>query len=313
MQISLGLALFTSATALELSTPWTRRAVCALPGLALTGQLARPANAEDSEAALGESIAELQEKLARLKAAAAAAGNAETAPVPAGSDAPELEATAAPAEPVAPAPPSGPTAFDFDVLFRGEPRDIKPFLGKKASVFVNVKFDDPISIDQMPALQGLVDKYSGDGLNVLAFPTEQGWFEADDGDTLRLKFKQTFDFGKYPTAVVFDKADLLGTKALPLYSWITKAIPNPWGLDRIVFNYEKILVSADGRPLRRYPRKYAATFMEADVQAALRGEPLPPPSQRYIDAWEAAKREAIKSEYAFKYGLNYYKYGSPAS
>ena len=30
-------------------------------------------------------------------------------------------------------------------------------------------------------------------------------------------------------------------------------------------------------------------------------------------AWEDAKREAVKSEYAFKPGLNYYKFGSPAS
>ena len=55
----------------------------------------------------------------------------------------------------APPPPPGlqplPSAFDFDVPFRGEPSAIKPFLGR-ASILVNVKFDDPISLDQMPAL-----------------------------------------------------------------------------------------------------------------------------------------------------------------
>ena len=45
----------------------------------------------------------------------------------------------------------------------------------------------------------------------------------------------------------------------------------------------------------------------------LAGKPLPPPSARLVQAWEDAKREAIKSEYAFKPGLNYYKKGSPAS
>ena len=53
--------------------------------------------------------------------------------------------------------------------------------------------------------------------------------------------------------------------------------------------------------------------MEADLKAALAGEPLPPPNRAYVDAWEAAKREATKSEYAFKPGLNYYAFGSPAS
>jgi len=204
------------------------------------------------------------------------------------------------------------SAYDFDVPFRGEPVDIKPFLGK-ANIFVNVKFDDPESTQQMPGLQDLVSKYSSEGLHVLAFPTDQGWFEADDSNTLRIKFKQVYNFGQYPTAVVFDKYDLLGSKALPLYSWMTKALPNQWGVSRIVFNYERFLVDEEGQPLRRYPRKYPVEMMEADVRAVLAGQPLPPPTLAFLQAWETAKREATKSEYAFKPGLNYYTFGSPAS
>ena len=142
---------------------------------------------------------------------------------------------------------------------------------------------------------------------------DQGWFEGVDSNTLRLMFKSTYDFGQYPSAVVFDKADLLGTNALPLYGWLTANFPNPWGVNRIVFNYEKFLLDADGTPLRRYPRKFPISLIEPDVQAVLEGRPLPEPSARYLKAWEDAKREAIKSEYAFKPGLNYYKKGSPAS
>ena len=71
----------------------------------------------------------------------------------------------------------------------------------------------------------------------------QGWFEADDSATLRLKFKQSYNFGQYPVAVVFDKADLLGANSLPLYSWLTRALANPWGVNRLVFNYEKVLAT----------------------------------------------------------------------
>ena len=53
--------------------------------------------------------------------------------------------------------------------------------------------------------------------------------------------------------------------------------------------------------------------MDADVQAVLDGQPLPPPSEKLLKAGEDAKREAIKSEYAFKPGLNVYASGSPAS
>lgn len=93
------------------------------------------------------------------------------------------------------------SAYDFNVPFRGEPVDIKPFLGK-ANIFVNVKFDDPETTQQMPGLEDLVAKYAAEGLHVLAFPTDQGWFEADDSNTLRIKFKQVYNFGQYPAAVV---------------------------------------------------------------------------------------------------------------
>ena len=93
------------------------------------------------------------------------------------------------------------SAFDFDVPFRGEPVDIKPFLGK-VNIFVNVKFDDPETLQQMPGLQELLTQYAPGGLHVLAFPTDQGWFEADDSNTLRIKFKQVYNFGQYPSAMV---------------------------------------------------------------------------------------------------------------
>ena len=80
-----------------------------------------------------------------------------------------------------------------------------------------------------------------------------------------------------------------------------------------MLDYEKFLVDGAGRPLRRYPRKYLPQAMDADIKAALAGEELPPPPTALVQAWEDAKREAIKSEYSFKPGLNYYAFGSPAS
>ena len=51
----------------------------------------------------------------------------------------------------------------------------------------------------------LLEKYGSSGAHVLAFPTDQGWFEPYENNALRLNFKSTYDFGQYPTAVVFDK------------------------------------------------------------------------------------------------------------
>ena len=115
----------------------------------------------------------------------------------------ELPAAELPPPPPPPPPPAPRqiSVFDFDVPFKGEPVDIKPFIGK-ATIFVNVKFDDPETVKQLPELQDLQARYSSAGLHVLAFPTDQGWFEADDSNSLRIKFKQTYDFGKYPSAMV---------------------------------------------------------------------------------------------------------------
>lgn len=296
--------VIASAQALEpagIGRAWSRRAVCAVPAAALVSRGVGPASADTNS-----ELAVLRDELAALKALQAGtppkeadAAAAVAPPPPAVPAAPEQVVVAEAA-----ATPAGPSAFDFDVQFRGEPRDIKPFLGKGASIFINPKFADPISLDQMPAITAMADKYKEKGLNVLLFPTNQGWFEGDDSNQLRLMFKQDFDFGRYPTSIVFDKMDLLGTQALPLYAYLTASLPNPWGVNRIVFNYEKFLLDAEGRPLRRYPRKFPVSLMESDVQAALAGKPLPPPSEKYLQAWEDAKREAIKSEYAFKRGLN---------
>lgn len=46
--------------------------------------------------------------------------------------------------------------------------------------------------------------------------------------------------------------------------------------------------------------------MQPDIEALLAGQPLPPESPAFQKAWREAKREAIKSEYAFRYNYNYY-------
>jgi len=80
----------------------------------------------------------------------------------------------------------------------------KEFLGK-ATIVLNMKLDDPQTATQFPAILEIYKKYSKDGLAVLVFPTEQGYFEPDDDETCRLKAKEYYGFGDYPRAVVFDK------------------------------------------------------------------------------------------------------------
>lgn len=82
---------------------------------------------------------------------------------------------------------------------------MRDLLGKKATIVFNLKLDDPQTVGQFPMLVEIYGKYKDEGLNMLAFPTEQGWFEPDDDETCRIKAKEYFQFGDYPRAVVFDK------------------------------------------------------------------------------------------------------------
>ena len=83
--------------------------------------------------------------------------------------------------------------------------ELKDFLGEKATIVFNMKIDDPQTVLQFPDLLEIYKRYKSLGLNVLAFPTEQGWFEPDDDETCRAKAKEYYGFGDYPNAVVFDK------------------------------------------------------------------------------------------------------------
>ena len=194
----------------------------------------------------------------------------------------------------------------FKLPYNHENVEMRPFLGKKGTIVFNMKIDDPQTVLQFPDLAEIYRKYKADGLNVHTFPTEQGWFEPDDDEACRAKAKEFYTFGDYPTSVVFDKIDVLGPSAHPFVAALTKKISTPNGYGRITLNYEKFLLDAEGNPVRRYPRKFTAYDMEPDIQAVLAGQPLPEESPAFKKAWREAKREVIKSEYAFRFNYNYY-------
>ena len=134
----------------------------------------------------------------------------------------------------------------FKLPYNHENLAFRDFLGSKATIVFNMKIDDPQTVTQFPNLLEIYKKYKSQGLNVHAFPTEQGWFEPDDDETVRAKSKEYYGFGDYPTSVVFDKVDVLGPSAQPLYSALTKSLITPNGYGRITLNYEKFLLDSKG-------------------------------------------------------------------
>ena len=93
-------------------------------------------------------------------------------------------------------------------------------------------------------MKNLYNKYKDQGLAMLCFPSEQGYFEPDDDETCRAKSKEYFKFGDWPEGrgAVFDKVDFIGPSAHPLYQALTTDLQTPNGYGRITLNYEKFLL-----------------------------------------------------------------------
>jgi glutathione peroxidase len=197
-----------------------------------------------------------------------------------------------------------PDILEMTVPFQSQDIEITKFLGK-ATIVSNMKLDDPVSLQQIPNLASLSRKYGKDGLKVLLFPTDQGWFEPDENDIIRIKAYQSFGFGQYPREVVFDKVDVVGYRTHPFWQYLCRSLKNENDVARVTLNYEKFLLDSTGTPVRRYPRKWDPADLEDDVKTILLGEPLKP-SPYLTKAWRDADREAEKSEYAFRFNYNYY-------
>ena len=178
----------------------------------------------------------------------------------------------------------------------------------KAILVVNIKQDDVVARKTIPELISLAAKY-GRGetgaFAVVACPTDQGYYEPDTSQLIRLKLASEYGFGINPSTVVTDKVNLLGTGAHPFWRWLQGTCRTPAGLGRIEGNFEKFLIDGrTGLPLRRYPRRYRALNIQDDIEAVLAGRQLPPAGANYLEEWRVASAEAERDTYRFEKGLN---------
>jgi len=213
----------------------------------------------------------------------------------------EPAVTAKNQKPEASQPPSI-TALNFTVDFNGEPLPMSRLLGKATIVF-NPSSLDPLTTQNMFSLQQFFKQYESQGLHVIAMPTRQGMKELYGSDINRRQFKQKYDFGKFPSEVYLDTTDWFGKNAVPFLKWLTNEKANPWGVNRVVLNYEKFLLDADGHLVRRYPRSYLFSQMEDDVKALCEGKELPPPAPLWYEKWQDARTEA-RSQWGLRLGQN---------
>ncbi|MBM6400035.1 glutathione peroxidase [Phycicoccus sonneratiae] len=119
---------------------------------------------------------------------------------------------------------------------------------------------------QYDGLEELWQKYRGQGLVVLGFPCNQfGGQEPGDaeqiGEFCRVNHGVTFP--------MFDKVEVNGDAAHPLYRWLRREARGALGSEKIKWNFTKFLVGKDGAPIKRFGSSTKPEKLRGAVEKAL--------------------------------------------
>ncbi|KQW59512.1 glutathione peroxidase [Variovorax sp. Root411] len=157
------------------------------------------------------------------------------------------------------------SVYDFEAnQINGKPVKLSAFKGK-VLLIVNTASKCGFT-PQFAGLEALHEKYAGQGLAVLGFPSNQ--FGAQDpGTNEEIGAFCTTNYGvSFP---MMEKIDVNGSNAAPLYQWLTKEKPGLLGSTAIKWNFTKFLIGRDGTVLKRYAPLDTPASLTRDVEAAL--------------------------------------------
>jgi glutathione peroxidase len=170
-----------------------------------------------------------------------------------------------------PATPAAPTKtpmsiYDFKLpSLEGKPVDLSKYKGKVVLI-VNTASKCGYT-KQYAGLQELNQKYAKDGLAILGFPAnnfggQEPGSDAEIGEFCQKNYGVTFD--------MFSKVSVKGADKAPLFQYLTVGA-NPELKGEIDWNFEKFLISRDGKLVGRYKSAVAPDSKEllAAVDAQL--------------------------------------------
>ena len=145
----------------------------------------------------------------------------------------------------------------------GEPVPMADYAGKVVLV-VNTASHCGFT-PQYAGLETLYQKYAAQGLVVLGFPCNQfGKQEPGNADDIA----QTCHINYGVSFPMFEKIEVNGAAAHPLFRYLKKALPGVLG-ERIKWNFTKFLIGRDGKPIKRFAPFTKPEKMEAAIVAAL--------------------------------------------
>ena len=119
---------------------------------------------------------------------------------------------------------------------------------------------------QYKGLQALYERYRAQGLEVLGFPCNQFGAQEPGGSAEIGAFCER-NFGvSFP---LFEKIEVNGDGAHPLYRWLTSEAPGLLGSEAIKWNFTKFLVRRDGSVYKRYAPQTSPVSIAGDTEKVL--------------------------------------------
>lgn len=160
---------------------------------------------------------------------------------------------------------TSPSIYDFSATsIEGNPIALENFRGK-VLLIVNTASQCGFT-PQYQGLQALQNQFADLGFSVLGFPCNQ--FGAQEpGSATEIRSFCEARFGV--TFPLFEKIDVNGSNAHPLYQYLTKAAPGILGTEGIKWNFTKFLVDRNGNVVKRYPPTSKPEDIEKDIQKLL--------------------------------------------
>lgn len=154
---------------------------------------------------------------------------------------------------------------DFTLnLLDGTPQPLSAYEGKVV-VVVNVASKCGLT-PQYEGLEAVYRQYKDRGLVILGFPCNQFAGQEPGSSAEIAEFcSLTYDV----TFPVFQRIDVNGEEAHPLYKWLKAEAPGLLGSEAIKWNFTKFLIGRDGKVAERYAPTTEPKDMAADIEKLL--------------------------------------------
>lgn len=119
---------------------------------------------------------------------------------------------------------------------------------------------------QYAGLEKLYQKFAHQGLMILGFPCNQ-FGKQEPGTNSEIKNFCSLNYKiSFP---LFDKIEVNGEKAHPLFKFLKKQAPGILGTQAIKWNFTKFLVDKEGEVVKRFPSVASPESIEPDIRALL--------------------------------------------